>query len=78
MCERNIDGLPPAYAVTKDRTHNPSMCPDQESNWQPSALWDEAQPTEPHQSGLNQGILRQSMIPLMKCYQYTIRMSYLE
>ena len=27
------------------------MCPDQESNWQPFALWDDAQPTEPHWSG---------------------------
>ena len=31
--------------------HNPGLCPDQESNWQPFSLWDDAQPTEPHQSG---------------------------
>ena len=29
--------------------HNPGMCPDQELNPQPFALW---QPTEPHWSGL--------------------------
>ena len=28
------------------------MCPDQESNWRPFTLQDEAQLTEPHQSGL--------------------------
>ena len=27
-------------------------CPEQESNQQPFALWDDAQPTEPHLSGL--------------------------
>ena len=31
-------------------THNPGMCPDQESNQQPFALQDDAQPTEPHRS----------------------------
>ena len=30
----------------------PGMCPDQESNSQPFALWDGTQPTEPHWSGL--------------------------
>ena len=29
-----------------------SMCPDQELNLWPIALWDDAQATEPHQSGL--------------------------
>ena len=47
MWERNI-----ARAVSKDQTRNPGLCPDQESNQQPFALWDDAQPTEPHQSGL--------------------------
>ena len=27
------------------------MCPDQESNWWPSALWEDTQPTEPYQPG---------------------------
>ena len=31
--------------------HNLSMCPDQESNQQPLALWHDAQPTEPHWPG---------------------------
>ena len=41
MCQRNIhqDSL------------NPSMCPDWESNQRLSALQDDAQPTEAHQSG---------------------------
>ena len=28
------------------------VCPDRESNQRPFSLWDNAQPTEPHQSGL--------------------------
>ena len=47
MCERNIDSLP-----LVDCIHNLGMCPDPESKWQPFALWDDAQPTEPHLSGL--------------------------
>ena len=31
--------------------HNPGMCLDWELNQQPFALWDDTQPTEPHQSG---------------------------
>ena len=31
--------------------HNPGMCPDGESNWWTLGLWDNAQPTEPYQSG---------------------------
>ena len=30
---------------------HPGMCPDQEGNWQPLGLQDDAQPNEPHQSG---------------------------
>ena len=30
------------------------MCPDQESNWRTFAVWDDAQLTEPHQSGRTQ------------------------
>ena len=33
--------------------HTPGMCPAGESNQPPFALQDYAQPTEPHQSGLN-------------------------
>ena len=45
---------PVASPIGSDQelTHNPGMCPDRESNWRPSALWDSVQPTEPHQSGL--------------------------
>ena len=52
MRERNIDWLPLLCALTGDWTCNPGMCPDQESNWRPFTLQDEAQLTEPHQSGL--------------------------
>ena len=53
MWERNIDWLPLTCASTRAWTHNPSMCPDQESNQQqPFTLWDNTQPTEPHWSGL--------------------------
>ena len=37
---------------TGDLARNPGMCPDQKSDQQPFGLWDDAQPTEPHQSGL--------------------------
>ena len=52
MCKTNSDLLPLTRAPTRDETHNPGMCPDLESNQQPFALWDDARPTEPHQSGL--------------------------
>ena len=39
----------PQYSI--DRTRNPGMCLHQELNQQPFALQDDAQPTEPHQSG---------------------------
>ena len=48
---RNIDQLPLTCALTGNQTRNPGMCPDQKSNWWPFALWDGAQPTEPHWSG---------------------------
>ena len=35
---------------TGDLAHNPGMCPDWELNRRPLALWDNTQPTEPHQS----------------------------
>ena len=37
---------------TRDLACSTGMCPDQ-ANWQPFGLWDAAQPTEPHRSGLN-------------------------
>ena len=36
----------------KDLACNPGMCPDWEENQQPFGLWNNAQPTESHQSGL--------------------------
>ena len=30
---RKINWLPPVQALTRDQTHNPGMCPNQESNW---------------------------------------------
>ena len=35
-----------------DPTHSPGMCLDRESNWRPFTLQEDAQPTEPHWSGL--------------------------
>ena len=37
-------------------TCNPGSCPDQESNQGPFALWDDAQPTKPHWSGLKNNV----------------------
>ena len=34
---------------TGDLAHNPGMCPDWESNWQPLNLQTSIQSTEPHQ-----------------------------
>ena len=55
--ERNIDWLRLARAVTGDRTHNAGLGPNQESNWQPSTPWDDAQQTKPHWPGLK-GLLK--------------------
>ena len=49
--ERNIDGVPLLHPSSGDQTVNPGMCPDQESIRQLLALRNDAQPTEPHQSG---------------------------
>ena len=43
--------LPSALTLTGDQTYNPGTCSEQESNWQPFALWDNTQPSEPHGSG---------------------------
>ena len=51
MCKRNIEWLPLTGSVsTRDLICNPGIC--QESNWWPFGLQDNAQHTEPHQSGL--------------------------
>ena len=34
--ERNTDRLPPVHGPVGDQTHHLGMCPDQESNPQPS------------------------------------------
>ena len=51
QCERNINLLPLACTLTGDWTRNPGMCSDWELNQQPLGLQDDAQPTEPHQTG---------------------------
>ena len=38
---------------TRDLDHNPGMCPDWESNWQPFGSQASAQSTEPHQPELD-------------------------
>ena len=50
-CEREHQLLPLVCSPAGDGTHNPGTYPDWELNWQPSALWDNAQPIEPHLSG---------------------------
>ena len=42
MWERNINWLPPVYTLTRDRTHNLGVCPDQELNPQPFGVWEDA------------------------------------
>ena len=54
---RNINLLPLVHAPTRDQTCNPGTCPDGKSNWWPFTLWNNAQPTEPHCSGLLVGHL---------------------
>ena len=49
---RNINQLRLARAPTRDRTHNPGVHPDWNRTQRPVTLWDDAQPTEPHWSGL--------------------------
>ena len=52
MWERNIDQSPLVYQPTRYQTHNPGICPNQESNWRLFALWNDTKPTEPYRSGL--------------------------
>ena len=51
MGETNVSWLPLVYVLTRDRTYNLGKCPDLGLSCQPSTLWDDAQPTEPRQSG---------------------------
>ena len=53
VCERNIDLLPLSMCPNRGRGPNPGMCPHQESNLRPFALWEDAQSTEPCPSGQN-------------------------
>ena len=46
--------FPLVSTLTGDWTHNPGMYSDQELNQRPFALWDDTQPTEPHQSGVEE------------------------
>ena len=62
--ERNIDLLPLARTPTGDCTCNLGMCPDREWNQQPIDLQDDAQPNEPHQSGLQHNSLLLLIIQL--------------
>ena len=60
MWERNINQLPLTHTPTRTRTCNPgTLCPDQESNRRHFALWANAQPTEPLQSGLARDVSTQ-------------------
>lgn len=47
--ERNINWLPSLHAQIRDRTHNPSVCPNWKSNHQPFGAQDNVQPTGPLQ-----------------------------
>ena len=51
--ERKINLLSLACTLTRGWTCNPSVCYVRESNQWPSALQDDAEPTESYQSGLN-------------------------
>lgn len=51
--EKNIDWLPPVQGtLTGNQTQNLGMCPDQELNQQPFGAQADAQPNEPHRTGL--------------------------
>ena len=49
--ERNMGQLSVTWALTREWTCKPGVCPDRESNLRPFGLQDDAQPTEPHWSG---------------------------
>ena len=50
--KRNINWLHLTCSSTRDLVCSPGMCPDREPNWWCFALWYNAQPAEPCQSGL--------------------------
>ena len=52
MWERNIDQLPLIHGPSRDQTHNPSMCPDQEKNPHPLSIWDDPPTNWATQPGL--------------------------
>ena len=58
--ERNIDQLPLIHFLTRNWTHSPGRCLDQELNRQRFALWDDDQPTDPHGSRLDNGLMAAS------------------
>ena len=59
-------GCPLCTAPTGDLAHNPHMCPDWESNWQPFGFQAITQSTEPHQPGLLSYFLRVLNVGEMK------------
>ena len=61
VCKRNIDQLPLALPPTRDLACNPDMCLNEESNQQPFGLWDNVQPSGPHQSGLKALLIFQAV-----------------
>ena len=54
MWERNINRLPLICTPTRDRAHNPGMCPDEELNQGRFASQNDTQPTKTHWSGPQQ------------------------
>ena len=58
-------------APTGNSAHNPGMCPDWESNWQPFGLQAGTQSTEPHQPGLYLNFLKK--INIKKRFQLVFR-----
>ena len=73
--ERNTDWLPLVCAPTRVRIHNPGMCLDQESNWRPFALWNDAQLIDPHQFRAKSWLFLPGE-PLLHIYQHTTDFEY--
>ena len=71
--ERNIDWLPLLCPPTRDQTRNPSMCPDWELNLLPFALRDDAQITEPQQSGPEKYFIMEQMWQVKHLYPLYLR-----
>ena len=51
MCERYINWLPLTCPQLGNLAHNPSTCPDWDSNLIPFGSYASAQSSEPHQPG---------------------------